>query len=461
MLTHLDLGSASATRLAQAIRDGNVSSEELVQAHLARIDQVNPRLNAVVARRDESALREAREADARRSAGAPLGSLHGVPITIKDCFDLAGLPHTSGTLGRKDTVPTSNATAVQRLIDAGAIVVGKTNTPELTLAYETDNLVYGRTNNPHDASRTPGGSSGGEAAIIASGGSALGLGTDIGGSIRVPAHFCGIAGLKPTLGRVPTTGAFPPAVGLPGGLYHVGPLARSVEDLDLALRVLAGPDGRDPRCTPAALQEPSAVNLGSLRVAYYSDNGLMPATAETAAAVGGAARALAGAGCSVSEARPEGVEHAFELFARLFGADDSAAVLHLLEMIGTTQPSPLLVGLGQTVHAFATSAAGLSGLLAEIDVFRLEMLGFLASFDVIISPVTAAPACAHGTSLDPEVLPGFSYAMLHDLTGWPAVVVRGGTSPEGLPIGVQVVAAPWRENIALAAARVVERTLSV
>ena len=460
MVTDLNLTTASARQLASAIRQGEVSSAEVVEACLQRIAEVNPRLNAVVSLRADAAREEARAADAKQRSGAELGPLHGVPVTIKDAFDLAGLPHTSGTLGRRDVVPESDATGVARFKQAGAIPLGKTNTPELTLAYETDNLLFGRTNNPHDLTRTPGGSSGGEAGIIATGGSPLGLATDIGGSIRVPAHFCGIAGLKPTLGRVPTTGTFPPAVGIAGGLYHVGPLARSVEDLTLALQVLAGPDGRDPRCAPAPLGDPAAVKLGALRVAYYADNGTLAATPETARAVSDAATALRDAGATVAEARPDRAEQAFELFARLFGADDSANVLHLLEVIGTSQPSPLLVQLGQTVHPFAGPAAALTGLLAELDIWRMRQAAFLARFDVIISPVTAAPACVHGTSLQPDVLPGFSYSMTHDLTGWPAVVVRGGTSPEGLPIGVQIVAAPWREDVALAAALEIERKLS-
>src|SRR4051794_31370591 len=254
MLTHSDVLHASASSLARGIANREWSSEEIVEACLRRIQAVNPRLNAVVQLRAEAARAEARQADQDLASGHSNGPLHGVPVTIKDAFDVAGMVSTCGTRGRASFVPDQDAAAVQRLKDAGAIVLGLTNTPELTLAFETDNLVYGRTNNPYDLARTPGGSSGGEAALVASGASYLGLGTDIGGSIRVPAHYCGLAGLKPTLGRVPTTGVFPPAMGVIGGMYHVGPLARSVEDLGLALSVLAGPDGRDWRAAPASIE---------------------------------------------------------------------------------------------------------------------------------------------------------------------------------------------------------------
>jgi amidase len=457
MPTTLDPLTHSASSAARAIRDRSISSTEVVDACLARIAAVNPQLNAVIHSRADDARQEARAADAAVARGENVGPLHGVPITIKDAFDLAGAANTSGTLGLAKAISSHDATAVARLRAAGAIVLGKTNVPELTLAYETDNLLFGRTNNPYDVSRTPGGSSGGEAAIIASGGSLLGLGTDIGGSIRVPAHYCGIAGLKPTLGRVPTTGVFPPAVGIPGGLYHVGPLARRVDDLALALSVLQGPDGRDPRCVPGPAAQPADVH--SLRVAWYTDNGTASPTPETAKAIENAARALQAAGASSDNARPDGAEEAYGLFRGLFAADDSATVQHLLGMIGTSQPSPLLLRLGEILHPFALPTAALAGLLVQVDMFRARMLAFLDRFDVVLSPVTASPAVRHGTSLDEDALPGFSYAMTHSLTGWPAVVVRAGTSAEGLPIGVQVVARPWHEEVALAAARTIEATL--
>ncbi|MFX0199042.1 MAG: amidase, partial [Candidatus Hodarchaeota archaeon] len=226
------------------MRNKEVSSEEVVKAHLERIEEVNPKLNAVVLLTAESALHQAREADAALARGEIKGPLHGVPVTIKDNIETAGVVSTSGTKGRSSFVPAHDATVAARMWAAGAIMLGKTNLPEFGLAFETDNLVYGRTNNPYDLSRTPGGSSGGEAAIIASGGSPLGLGNDMGGSIRLPSHFCGLAGIKPTTDRVPRTGHFPPPLTGLDPLWQAGPMARRVEDLILTLPIIARVDWR-------------------------------------------------------------------------------------------------------------------------------------------------------------------------------------------------------------------------
>jgi len=405
----------------------------------------------------DAARLEARAADAARASSEPLGPLHGVPVTIKDSFDVRGVISTGGTLGRRAYVPAQDASAVARLREAGAIVLGKTNVPELSLAFESDNLVYGRTNNPYDLARTPGGSSGGEAAIIAAGGSPLGIGTDAAGSLRVPAHCCGIAALKPTLGRVPRSGTFPPAVGASADLWHVGPLARRVDDLSLALSVLAGPDGHDPRVAPVPLGDPRRVEPAQQRVACFADNGILPPTPGTQAAVEFAAEALRGAGARVDQARPDGIEQSLELTRAVFGADGGAGGPLLLQLAGTTQPSPLLLRLAAILEpAYARSAADCAAVLAHWDVFRATMLAFWQRFDALVCPVNAYPAPPHGTTFDDDQLPGFSYTMAFNLTGWPVVVVRAGTSAEGLPIGVQVVAPPWREDVALALARQIE-----
>jgi amidase len=252
-----DVIYASATTLARAIRAKEISSVEVVQAFLERIAAVNPALNAVVQLRAEAALAEARAADAALAHGQIMGPLHGVPMTIKDSLDTAGVITTGGTTGRATYVPAQDATVVARLRAAGAILLGKTNTPELTLWGETDNLVYGRTNNPYDLTRTPGGSSGGAAAIIAAGGSPLDIGSDTRGSIRLPAHFTGIAGIKPTSGRVPRTGHIVPwGLGAVDALTQLGPLARYVEDLVLILPLICGPDWQDPAMVPMPLGDP-------------------------------------------------------------------------------------------------------------------------------------------------------------------------------------------------------------
>jgi amidase len=359
------------------------------------------------------------------------------------------VPCTGGTLGRKGFIPQRDSTVVTRLRTAGAIPLGMTNTPEFSLAFESDNLVYGRTNNPYDLSRTPGGSGGGGAAIIAAGGSPWEIGADLGGSIRLPAHFSGIAGIKPTVGRVPMTGYFPPALGFMQWFAAAGPMARWVEDLELTLSILSGPDGVDPACAPVPLADSRAVDIGKLRIAFHTDNGIVTPTAETIETVRQAAQAMARAGAQVDEARPSGIEQSFEIFFALFAADGGAGTRHLIELCGTEKTHPMMENLlAMLGEGFPPAMFG--GLLARISMFQREMLRFLANYDVILCPTNAFPAVEHGTHANPNILPGFSYTAAFNLTGWPGSVVRCGTSPEGLPIGVQAVARPWREDVALA-----------
>ena len=450
---------ASATQIALAIRQKEVSSEEVVGAYLARIEEVNPRLNAVVHLTAEAARREAREADAATARGESKGVLHGVPVTIKDAFETAGIPSVGGTKGRAEFVPERDAAGVARLKAAGAIVLGKTNVPEISLAFESDNLVYGRTNNPYDLSRTPGGSSGGEAAAIASGMSPLGLGSDAGGSIRLPAHFCGIAGIKPTTGRTPRTGHFPPFGGPTDSLFQTGPLARRVEDLALALPLLCGVDWCDPSVVPMPLGEASKVELKGLRVAFHTDNGIMSPAPEIAGVVRDAARSLKDAGAIVEEARPEALGQAADIMLDLFGAPAAAGIQMLLMMSGTTETHALMQRLQELMLRRPLDSSELSFLVFRWDMYRSAMLSFMEHYDVILCPPCARTAMPHGTTYDEDNLLAFSYTMTYNLTGWPGAVVRGGTSPEGLPIGVQAVARPWREDVALAVASHLEATL--
>jgi amidase len=447
---------ASARALAQAIRAKQVSSSEVVQACLERIAAVNPRLNAVVQVTAEAARAQARAADAALARGEVWGPLHGVPVTIKDSLDTAGVISTGGMDGRRAYVPIEDATAVARLRAAGAILLGKTNTPELTLSIETDNLIYGRTNNPYDPALTPGGSSGGEAALIAAGGSPLGLGSDSGGSIRQPAHFCGIVGLKPTSGRVPRTGhilSFD--VGAMESVTQIGPLARRVEDLGLALSLIAGPDWHDPAIVPMPLGDPQAVTLRELRVAFYDDNGVVSPTPETVETVRAAATALSPTIASLREDRPPEVQNTTDLWMQIAVADGSAWIRRLLEQAGTTEVHPVFKK--RFLEREAISSAEFGHLLARLDKVRSGMLSFLEAYDVIICPVNAYPAMPHASVFEQGI--GWSYTRIYNLTGWPVVVVRGGTSPEGLPIGVQVVARPWREDVALAVAGYLEAAL--
>lgn len=437
--------------MAAMIRAGDISSEEAVSACLARIEAVNPVLNAVV-RLDPRALERARAADRALAAGVTPGPLHGVPITIKDSHDVEGLVSTAGTQGRANYVPERSATAVARLQAAGAIVLGKTNTPELTLSFETDNTLFGRTRNPYDPERSPGGSSGGAAAIIAASGAPLDLGTDTGGSIRLPAHFCGIAGIKPTTGRVPRTGHVIAFDGLHQSLTQVGPLARRVEDLVMALRLIAGPDGVDPHIHPVPLRNPDDVDLGALRVAWHVDNGIVTPTAETMATVEAAALALQPRVAALKQGKPAGLRAYDEATEDIWAGDGAGWIRRLLASAGTTEPSPQIA---RQLDTPAIAAGELTRLLELRDRFRSQALAFWQDHDVLLCPVNAEPAMLPGESSDK--LAAFNYTYLYNELGWPGAVVRCGTSPGGLPIGVQVLAAPWREDRCLAVARELER----
>jgi amidase len=307
---------------------------------------------------------------------------------------------------------------------AGAILLGKTNCPPSGSGGVTDNPVYGRTNNPYDETRSPGGSSGGEAAAIAAGESPIGIGSDSGGSLRVPAHFCGVATLKPTTGRVPNTGT----LGHPGGLTdprtQIGPVARAVRDLVLTFPLIAGEDGRDSGVIPMPIGDADAVVLRGLRLATYTDDGEGTPIKEIAEAVQTAGGALSDAGVAVDERRPSCLSDARPITERHWKR-------------GTL------------------SGTEVERLFADWDRFRSAMLAFMASYDVILCPVDARSAPRHGEQ-PPST---FNYTLPFSLTGWPCAVVRAGTSLEGLPIGVQIVARPWREDIVLAVALHVEAAL--
>lgn len=449
-MTADELRALPLTALAAGLRGGELSSEAVTRAYLDRIDAVNPRLNAVVQLRREAALAEARQAD-----GVPLqrrGPLHGVPVTIKDSLDTAGIVTTGGTKGRTTFVPREDATVVKRLRTAGAIVMGKTNTPDLTLGYETTNLVYGRTNNPFDLERTSGGSSGGASAILAAGGSPLDIGSDTGGSIRLPAHFCGVAGLKPTVGRVPRTGHIIDYAGASQFLTHVGPLARHVEDLSLVLGLIAGPDGVDPHVMPVPLRDPGAVELAGLRVAFFTRLPPLEPTAETARVVENAVARLEGAGCRTRALGPiPDTERLYERYMAVLYGDGGAAVARQLDRWGSAE-SPLRERLRQMP---ALPSAELTALFEWLDHWRRRLLALIADHDAIVCPVNVGPAPRHGAFERATA----AYTQVFNLTGWPSTVVRAGTSAEGLPIGVQVVAHPWREDVSLALAGCLERAL--
>ncbi len=453
-----ELLHSSAAAMARLIRARDVSAVELVQAHLARIDQVNGALNAVVTRCDERALAEAAAADQAVARGATLGALHGVPITLKDSHDTAGIRTTGGTVGRRDHVPSRDATVVARLREAGAIVIGKTNTPECTLAAQIDNDLFGPTHNPYDLTRSPGSSSGGSAAIVAAHGSPLDIGSDTGGSIRGPAHFCGVAGLKPTTGRVPRSGHIVSwGLGAIGGWTVLGPIARHVEDLALTLPIISGPDGVDPDIHPVPLGDPAAVDVQRLRLAWYCDvEHHDTPTDATRRAISAAVAALRGLVASIEQRTPEPLARSVDLWKRVDRGDGGAWMERLLERVGTADPSQ------QIAREFADPSpapvANFTAALEAQDRFRADMLKFIAGYDAIIAPVNAAPAPVPGAYPAPGSRSG-SFTSPYNIAGWPAAVVRCGTSDEGLPIGLQIVAAPWREDLTLALAALLESAL--
>ena len=447
-----DWVAASATELTRDIRTGRRSSVDVVSAVLDRIEAVNPRINAVV-RRVDRVLDEAERADARRARGDAIGPLHGLPFTIKDSYDTAGIVTTAGTIGWRDRVPDTDAAVVARLRAAGAILVGKTNTPEFTWSDETDNDVYGRTSNPYDLARTPGGSSGGSAAIVAAGASPFDVGSDTADSIRQPSHVCGVAGIKPTSGRVPRTGHSPDFRGLFQAFTQLGPIARRVEDLALILPIIAGPDGVDPFVYPVPIRGPDEVRIDGLRVAMFTDNGVRTPTPETIDAVRAAATAIADAGATVEERRPPRIDEVWDALAAMISADGHAWLTRLINGAGTPGHGSYDTR-GWVEFADPMPGDQLTAMIEGADAVRSRMLRWMADVDVIVCPAMPQPAILHGGSNDPGF--GDTYSDIHNLTGFPSVVVRGGTSPEGLPIGVQLVAGPWREDMALAAARVVE-----
>jgi len=438
--------------IVKAIVAREVSPVEVAQTYLERISQLNPTLNAVVTVAPD-VLERARAAETALLRGDRVGALHGVPITVKDTIETAGLRTTSGSAIRAAYVPTVDAPAVARLKAAGAVILGKTNAAEMAMDYNADNPVFGRTNHPHDPSLTPGGSSGGEAVAIATGMSPAGIGSDLAGSVRIPAHFCGIAGLKPTTGRVPGEGQFPPSTGPYSLGAVIGPLARTVGDLRLMFAVLA-----DEATTNA--------DLKGIRVAWYGDDGVVPVTSETAQAVASAARVLADAGLVVEERRPPHVERGNELWLKLFSR---ASVVQLRQVYAGRENEGGSFVSWRLATADQTPPPTLDEYIAswmERDRLREELLRWMETTPIIIAPVGATPAYAHDTlkvTVRAETFGtfrAFSYAQTFNVFDLPVVTVPAGRSAEGLPIGVQIVGRPRAEELVLAIAELVEKAVT-
>jgi Asp-tRNA(Asn)/Glu-tRNA(Gln) amidotransferase A subunit family amidase len=449
--------------MAAQIREKQISPVDLAEAHLAKIERLNPKLNAFVHVDAGWVRREARHAAAAVIDGKVLGPLHGVPLSIKSSIEVEGLRCEAGSRLRTGFVGAQDAPLVARLRNAGAIILGATNTPELLMAWETDNLLYGRTKSPWGLDRTPGGSSGGEAAAIAAGISAGGVGSDGGGSIRVPAHFSGICGLKPTPGRIPSTGHFPPSGGPFALIGVVGPMARTVADLKLLFEVMQGPDDSDSCAAPVPLVWPSDHEVKHLRVGYFEDDGRSPVTPETRLAVRTAAEALSRAGFRVEPFRPEGLEEARELWKKFFVKVAGMLIGPMFHGREHDQSPTLRQFLEWSAAEPQLTGDSLLDAWIRRDALHASFLRQMREYPILLCPAAAIPAFRHGErswqieGKTVNYLDAWSYTEWFNLLGNPAAVVPVSHTSEGLPIGVQIVGRPWQEEQVLSVAAVVEK----
>ncbi len=454
-----DVVLAPAARQIAMVRSGEISVSELAEAHIQQIARVNPQLNAFADFDADRVREQARRLD---QMPEPRGPLHGLPVTVKSSIAVAGYRCEIGSLLHKNEIPDADACVVARLRAAGALLLGTTNCPEFLMAYETANLLHGRVQNPWDLDRTPGGSSGGESAAIAAGMSAGGLGSDSGGSVRVPAHFTGICSLKPTPGRIPGRGHLPPCVGPFATLGAIGPMARTAEDVALLFEALSGQDPIDPISPPMLYRERSLAELRSQRVGFFEDDGVIPVTPETRAAVREAAEALRACGLDVVPFRPRALEAMRELWWKFFV--QCGAMFYEPSIRGRHELlSPIFREfLGISEASKPLTATTLLEAWAEMDIVRGRMLEEMQEYPVILSPVAAIPAFRHGErswQID-EVpvlyLDAVRYTQWWNTMGAPAAVVPVGCSREGLPIGVQIAARPYEDETALGVARLLD-----
>lgn len=450
----MNIALLPATEQLALLRQKKISPLELVDAHIARIERWNPVLNALVDFDPERARRQAREAKD--------GPLAGLPLTVKSSIATRGYKCEIGSLLHRGDVSEEDAEAVSRLRRAGAVILGTTNCPEFLMAYETDNLLYGRTNNPWALDRTAGGSSGGEAAAIAAGLSAGGLGSDSGGSVREPAHFSGICALKPTSGRVPAAGHLPPCIGPFSILGAIGPMARTVADVELLFRTIAGSHPADPSGAPVGLHEVSLAEAKHVPVGWLEDDGLVPVTAETRQAVCNAAATLERQGFQLKPFRSASLEKARKLWHIFF------------VQCGTMFYAPTTAGreqeLSPTFRNFLEIAAAPAPLTAEsllqawaeCDMMRSKVLAEMQEFPLLLSPVCSIPAFRHGErrwTVEGHELDYFDamrFTQWFNLLAAPAAVVPVGRSDEGLPIGVQIAGRPFEDELVLTVAAAIE-----
>lgn len=454
-----DICFADAVQLAKRIRIKVVSPVEVVKAHLERIGTINPKINAIVTIADD-VLEKARAAEAAVMSGQTLGPLHGVPFTCKDMFDITGVRTTRGSKLFEDRIATTDATVAARLKQAGGIFLAKTNVPEFALWWETDNLVFGRTNNPWNPERTSGGSSGGEAAAIASGLSPLGIGSDLGGSIRIPAHHCGIVGFKPTHGRVPLTGHWPEVV---LRAMHLGPMARTVKDVALALHLMAGPDGIDPYAMPVPLPEvpdPKA-SLPKLRIGWSAEQGFAPVSLEVQKIVEKAAVSLASLGCEVEDVPLDTlVQNDAQAISALIWTTESG---FYFEPLIAGREAELYPVLQKRLAAPWPEQRVYLKAMADWETLKHDMALYFRHYDLLLCPTS--PLAAYPHSLPELTIGGKTVAARHqlsttlpwDLTGSPAISIPFGQSSDGLPLGVQLVGRHFEDSTVLKVAMALEK----
>jgi Asp-tRNA(Asn)/Glu-tRNA(Gln) amidotransferase A subunit family amidase len=449
---------SSIAEVTEKIRSREISPCEVVDAHLERIEKLQPKLNAFVHVDAERARRQARAAEASVLRGDAVGALHGIAISVKSCIDVAGWPCPAGSRLRADYVACDDAVLVARLKAAGAILIGNTNVPEFLMAYETDNALSGKTSNPWELARSAGGSSGGEAAAIASGCSMGGVGSDGGGSVRVPAHFCGISGLKPTPGRIPGAGHFPRGAGAFAWLGVVGPMARTVADVRALFDVMKGPDADDALTSPIEARSFGEGDLRGMRVGILESDALGDVTSGTTEAVRRAGGLLSQQ-FHVEPFQLKGLEQAIELWWFFFGP----MIAHLFE--------PMIEGReGELSPIFREylSVAGLKiaptvdefmAACVKRDIVRAKIIKQMRDVPILLSPVCAGPAFRHGEGNWRPVC-GYRETMRHaqwlNLAGFPGVSLPMGFSAEGLPIGVQVIGRPNEDELVLAVAEILE-----
>jgi Asp-tRNA(Asn)/Glu-tRNA(Gln) amidotransferase A subunit family amidase len=449
---------SSIAEVTEKIRSREISPCEVVDAHLERIEKLQPKLNAFVHVDAERARRQARAAEASVLRGDAVGALHGIAISVKSCIDVAGWPCPAGSLLRADYVACDDAVLVARLKAAGAILIGNTNVPEFLMAYETDNALSGKTSNPWELARSAGGSSGGEAAAIASGCSMGGVGSDGGGSVRVPAHFCGISGLKPTLGRIPGTGHFPRGAGAFAWLGVVGPMARTVADVRALFDVMKGPDADDALTSPIEAKSFGEGDLRGMRVGILESDALGDVTSGTTEAVRRAVGLLSEQ-FHVEPFQLKGLEQAIELWWFFFGPMIARLFEPMVEG-REAELSPIFreylsvagLKIAPTVDEFMAACV-------KRDIVRAKIIKQMRDVPILLSPVCAGPAFRHGEGNWRPVC-GYRETMRHaqwlNLAGFPGVSVPMGFSAEGLPIGVQVIGRPNEDELVLAVAEILE-----